>query len=85
MEQIFSPESYRITDLIHDLQNMQEIHGNLPVTYELQRGGVRFVDFEQPPLAVKSIKIPEKRERVLQYWQNFHGENNRGQIVLALR
>lgn len=86
MEQIelHSPESYRITDLIQDLQQIQAEHGDLPVTYEWLRGGVEFCSFKNAALTVKHLKHHERGNRVLHYWEPHYGTQLRAQKVLKI-
>lgn len=86
MEQIelHNPESYRITDLIQDLQQIQAEHGDLAVTYEWQRGGVQFCSFKNTGLAVKHLKRHERGNRVLHYWKPHLCTHLRAQKVLKI-
>lgn len=86
MEQLFETEPVQthISHLIAHLQHLQELHGDLPVTYERIRGGVQFSTKDSLPCKISYIKIKERSERNINYWYSFYGEALRGEKVLII-
>lgn len=84
MEQIFNDGTYRVSDLIKELQEIETEYGDLPVTYEGRRGGVKFIGAGEEAVSLKFMKYPAPRERVLSYWTPSDGSAYRAQMVIEI-
>lgn len=58
----------KISDIVNQLENIKNQHGDLKVTTQRLRGGV--VDFEIANIRVTFIKKPDKKERIAYYTDN---------------
>lgn len=60
----------RISDLISQLEKLKAEHGNLVITHNYLRGGVRDIDLTEVKVAY--IRPKEKREKILAYRIGIH-------------
>lgn len=60
----------RISDLISHLEKLKAEHGDLVITHNYLRGGVRDIDLTE--FKVAYIRPKEKREKILAYRTGIH-------------
>ena len=65
MENVYFTSNNRISDLISQLEKLKAEHGDLVITHNYLRGGVRDIDLTEVKVAY--IRPKEKREKILAY------------------
>lgn len=70
MENEYFTSNNRISDLISQLEKLKAEHGNLVITHNYLRGGVRDIDLTEVKVAY--IRPKEKREKILAYRIGIH-------------
>lgn len=69
MENVYTSNN-RISDLISQLEKLKAEHGDLVITHNYLRGGVRDIDLTEVKVAY--IRPKEKREKILAYRIGIH-------------
>ncbi|HHK6007085.1 TPA: head morphogeneis protein [Neisseria subflava] len=70
MENEYFTSNNRISDLISQLEKLKAEHGDLVITHNYLRGGVRDIDLTEVKVAY--IRPKEKREKILAYRIGIH-------------
>ena len=70
MENEYFTSNNRISDLISQLEKLKAEHGDLVITHNYLRGGVRYIDLTEVKVAY--IRPKEKREKILAYRIGIH-------------
>ena len=70
MENEYFTSNNRISDLISQLEKLKAEHGDLVITHNYLRGGVREIDLTEVKVAY--IRPKEKREKILAYRIGIH-------------
>ena len=70
MENVYFTSNNRISDLIIQLEKLKAEHGDLVITHNYLRGGVRDIDLTEVKVAY--IRPKEKREKILAYRIGIH-------------
>ena len=65
MINVYFASNNRISDLISQLEKLKAEHGDLVITHNYLRGGVKDIDLTEVKVAY--IRPKEKRERILAY------------------
>ena len=70
MINVYFASNNRISDLISQLEKLKAEHGDLVITHNYLRGGVRDIDLTEVKVAY--IRPKEKREKILAYRIGIH-------------
>ena len=70
MINVYFASNNRISDLISQLEKFKAEHGDLVITHNYLRGGVKDIDLTEVKVAY--IRPKEKREKILAYRIGIH-------------
>ena len=70
MINVYFASNNRISDLISQLEKLKAEHGDLVITHNYLRGGVKDIDLTEVKVAY--IRTKEKREKILAYRIGIH-------------
>ncbi|HEZ5543642.1 TPA: head morphogeneis protein [Neisseria meningitidis] len=70
MINVYFASNNRISDLISQLEKLKAEHGDLVITHNYLRGGVKDIDLTEVKVAY--IRPKEKREKILAYRIGIH-------------
>ena len=70
MINVYFASNNRISDLIIQLEKLKAEHGDLVITHNYLRGGVKDIDLTEVKVAY--IRPKEKREKILAYRIGIH-------------
>lgn len=70
MENVYFTSNNRISDLISQLEKLKAEYGDLVITHNYLRGGVKDIDLTEVKVAY--IRPKEKREKILAYRIGIH-------------